>query len=135
MRLRFGTLCRGNPFNSRRSCDKFGCGHYGAPRKGGRHSGLDIVCSDGALVYAPFSGTIVRRSRPYGNGNAIDDGIQIQSGGLCVKLFYLRPWRTSGRVSLGQAIGTMLPMQKVFRGITSHVHVQMCDRSDPSRYF
>lgn len=54
---------------------------------------------------------------------------------LCFKLFYVRPDKVSGTLRKGERIGTMLPMQTVYPGITSHVHVQMCDRSDPTHYF
>ncbi|KAF3852994.1 hypothetical protein F7725_013682 [Dissostichus mawsoni] len=64
------------------------------------HKGLDIVCSDGSIVYAPFD-----------------------------------PDRTSGTVRAGQRLGVMLPMQSVYPEITSHIHVQMCDRSDPTPHF
>lgn len=55
--------------------------------------------------------------------------------GLCFKLFYVQPDKTSGTVKKGKRLGTMLPMQLVYPGITSHVHVQMCDNSDPTPYF
>ncbi|KPP58224.1 leukocyte cell-derived chemotaxin 2-like [Scleropages formosus] len=55
--------------------------------------------------------------------------------GLCFKLFYVKPVKTSGTMKKGEKLGTMLPMQKVYTGITSHVHVQMCDKSDPTKYF
>ncbi|XP_063323700.1 leukocyte cell-derived chemotaxin-2-like [Pelmatolapia mariae] len=55
--------------------------------------------------------------------------------GLCFKLFYVKPIKTSGTVVKGEKIGTMLPMQSVYPGITSHIHVQMCNRSlDPTEY-
>ncbi|XP_066572424.1 leukocyte cell-derived chemotaxin-2 [Amia ocellicauda] len=134
--LKFGALCSGNPGNSRRSCDRYGCGKYGARRSNNRtHKGLDIICSDGTTVYAPFDATLNGHSRPYGNGNKIDDGIGLSGQGLCVKLFYVKPDKITGRVKKGNKIGILLPMQKVYPGITSHVHVQMCDRSDPTKYF
>lgn len=55
--------------------------------------------------------------------------------GLCFKLFYVKPDSYSGVVKKGQRIGTLLTMQSVYPGITSHVHVQMCDKSDPTKYF
>uniref|UniRef100_A0A3Q3JN46 Leukocyte cell-derived chemotaxin 2 like n=1 Tax=Monopterus albus TaxID=43700 RepID=A0A3Q3JN46_MONAL len=135
--VKFGQLCNGNPTNSRRTSDRWGQGHYGARRGNRVHKGLDIKCSDGSAVYAPFDVTLNGRAIPYGDPNkaAIDNGISLTGEGLCFKLFYVSPDRTSGSVRKGQRIGTMLPMQSVYPGITSHVHVQMCDRSDPTRYF
>lgn len=135
--------------------------------RGGRlHKGVDIKCSDGSDVLAPFDVTIEGSLIVYNDPNkkAIDEGINLSGegqstahlvtdcvidpgfdsmtewlrlcpAGLCFKLFYVRPDRTSGTVRKGQRIGTMLPMQSVYPGITSHVHVQMCDRSDPTPYF
>lgn len=43
--------------------------------------GVDVVCEDGSVVYAPFTGKIDRQARPYGNGNAIDNGVQLSGSG------------------------------------------------------
>ncbi|CAI5657896.1 unnamed protein product [Oreochromis niloticus] len=164
--VKFGQLCSGNPSNSRRTSDRWGQGQYGAGRGTRLHQGLDIKCSDGAAVYAPFDVTLNGKLTVYTDPTkaAINEGINLsgQGGssraastnrvtdpgsdsliealrlcpaGLCFKLFYVRPDRTSGTVRKGQRIGTMLPMQSVYPGITSHVHVQMCDKSDPTPYF
>ncbi|KAM4525121.1 leukocyte cell-derived chemotaxin-2-like [Odontesthes bonariensis] len=136
--VKFGQLCSGNPNNRIRTSDRLGQGHYGARRSNGRvHRGVDIVCRDGSAVYAPFDATLHGKVIVYNDPKkkAIDEGINLRGAGLCFKLFYVRPFRTSGSVRKGQRIGTMLPMQRVYPGITSHVHVQMCDRSNPTRYF
>ncbi|KAA0709477.1 Leukocyte cell-derived chemotaxin-2 [Triplophysa tibetana] len=138
--VKFGSLCSGNPNNNKRGCDGYGCGYFGAPRKGKdgvkrKHKGLDIVCKDGSTIYAPFDVKLNGRSAPYGNKNAIDNGITLNGQGLCFKLFYVKPDKYSGSLKKGQKIGTLLPMQKVYPGITSHVHVQMCDESDPTKHF
>ncbi|XP_066505689.1 leukocyte cell derived chemotaxin 2, tandem duplicate 1 [Hoplias malabaricus] len=136
--VKFGALCSDNPGNTKRGCDgKYGCGNYGARRDGGKrkHLGLDIVCRDGATVFAPFDVKINGKAAPYKHNNAINDGIRLSGQGLCFLMFYVKPDKYSGTVKKGQRLGTMLPMQKVYPGITSHVHVQMCDKSDPTKYF
>ncbi|XP_016347500.1 leukocyte cell-derived chemotaxin-2-like [Sinocyclocheilus anshuiensis] len=136
--VKFGPLCSGNSSNRKRGCDtKYGCGNYGASRGGGKrkHEGLDIVCADGATVYAPFDVKLNGKAAPYKKNNAINDGINLSGEGLCFKLFYVKPDSYSGTLTKGQKIGTLLPMQNVYPGITSHVHVQMCDKSDPTKYF
>ncbi|XP_010171572.1 myeloid protein 1 [Antrostomus carolinensis] len=139
---RWATLCSGNPTNEIRGCDRYGCGYYGAPRHsgkgrhgggGGKHTGVDVICADGATVYAPFSGQLSGPVKFFHNGNAIDDGVQIRGSGFCVKLVCIHPIRYNGRISKGQVLGRMLPMQRVFPGITSHIHVENCDHSDPTR--
>lgn len=133
----FGQLCSGNPSNSRRTSDRWGQGHYGARRSEREHKGLDIVCSDGDEVLAPFDVELNGRVTVYTDPkkSAINNGINLRGQGLCFKLFYVRPDRVSGSVRKGQRIGLMLPMQQVYPGITSHVHVQMCDKSDPTPFF
>ncbi|XP_067827941.1 leukocyte cell-derived chemotaxin-2-like [Heptranchias perlo] len=131
----WGGLCAGNPSNKVRGTDKFGSGAYGASRGSRKHKGVDVVCRDGSTVYAPFSGRLVRRENPFGNGNAIDNGVRLEGSGHCVVIFAFAPDRYTGNVSKGQKIGRMLEMQSVYPGITSHVHIQMCDTSiNPTRY-
>ncbi|XP_077415373.1 leukocyte cell-derived chemotaxin-2-like [Vanacampus margaritifer] len=133
----FGQLCQGNPNNDKRTSDTWGQGHYGAPRGSRTHKGLDIVCDDNSSVYAPFDVTINRKVIVYTDPSkaAINNGIEMEGEGLCFKLFYVNPDKTSGTVSKGQRLGVMMPMQSVYPGITSHVHVQMCDNSDPTVHF
>uniref|UniRef100_A0A3Q3GGY6 Leukocyte cell derived chemotaxin 2, tandem duplicate 1 n=1 Tax=Labrus bergylta TaxID=56723 RepID=A0A3Q3GGY6_9LABR len=133
----FGQLCSGNPTNRRRISDSWGQGHYGAGRGSRTHKGLDIVCEDGSVVYAPFDVTLEGKLTVYNDPNkaAINSGINLSGGDLTFKLFYVRPDRVSGTVRKGERIGVMLPMQQVYPGITSHVHVQMKDKSDPTPYF
>ncbi|XP_034050155.1 leukocyte cell-derived chemotaxin-2-like isoform X4 [Thalassophryne amazonica] len=135
--VRFGQLCSGNPNNSRRTSDKWGAGHYNARRGNRLHKGLDIRCNDGSTVYAPFDVTLKGRVIVYKDPKkaAINNGINLQGQGLCFKLFYMKPDKISGTVKKGQRIGTMLPMQSVYPGITSHIHVQMCNKSNPTPYF
>ncbi|XP_030631943.1 leukocyte cell-derived chemotaxin-2 [Chanos chanos] len=143
--VKFGALCSGNPTNRKRGCDaaKYGCGNYGASRSGGKrkHVGLDIICADGATVYAPFDVTLNGKAVPYSITDKkdkripINDGINLRGEGLCFKLFYVKPDSYRGTVKKGQKIGKLLPIQRVYPGMTSHVHVQMCDKSDPTKYF
>ncbi|NXP86819.1 MIM1 protein, partial [Passerina amoena] len=131
---RWAAVCAGNPTNEIRGCDKYGCGYYGAPRRSGKgkHRAVDVICADGATVYAPFSGQLSGPVKFFHNGNAIDDGVQIRGPDFCVKLLCIHPIRYSGQISKGQVLGRMLPMQRVFPGITSHIHVENCDHSDPT---
>ncbi|XP_019361789.1 PREDICTED: leukocyte cell-derived chemotaxin-2-like [Gavialis gangeticus] len=128
----WGQICVGNPRNSRRTCDPHGCGHYNAPRLNGKHLGVDVLCQDGSTVRAPFSGRIIRQAKPYRRDNAINNGVHLSGSGYCIQLFYIRPVKYSGPIKKGETLGTMLPMQRVYPGIQSHVHIQNCDRTDPT---
>lgn len=54
--------------------------------------------------------------------------------GFCVKIFYIKPIKYKGSIKKGEKLGTLLPLQKVYPGIQSHVHVDNCDSSDPTAY-
>uniref|UniRef100_A0A8C3RUX8 M23ase beta-sheet core domain-containing protein n=1 Tax=Chelydra serpentina TaxID=8475 RepID=A0A8C3RUX8_CHESE len=128
----WGQICAGNPSNEIRGCDNKGCGKYGARRKSKRHLGVDVVCNDGSTVYAPFTGTIERQVIPYKTNNAINNGIQLSGSGFCVKMLYIKPVKYRGQITKGNNIGVMLPMQRVYPGITSHVHIENCNKKDPT---
>ncbi|XP_048380271.1 myeloid protein 1-like isoform X2 [Stegostoma tigrinum] len=126
-------LCGGNPTNQVRGTDIYGSGAYGAPRDNDRHLGVDVICKEGSVIYAPFSGRLIRRANPYNNGNAIDNGVMMRGPGSCVKMYNFQPDRYTGRISKGRRLGTLLNVQAVFPEITSHVHIEMCDTSiDPT---
>ncbi|XP_028390791.1 leukocyte cell-derived chemotaxin-2-like [Dendronephthya gigantea] len=121
-------LCSSNPSNNVRGCDRQGCGHYRAARGRRRHYGVDIRCSPGSTVYAPFAGTIVRRSRPYPNNrNAFNNGLLIRGtgnfNGFSAKIWYFTPSLHSGRISKGRALGTSRRL--LYTGITQHLHLQL----------
>lgn len=52
------------------------------------HQGVDVLCSDGSTVYAPFTGRIVGQEKPYKNKNAINNGVRIsgRGKGWCIYL-------------------------------------------------
>uniref|UniRef100_A0A7M4EWF0 Myeloid protein 1-like n=1 Tax=Crocodylus porosus TaxID=8502 RepID=A0A7M4EWF0_CROPO len=97
----WGPVCEGNPTNEIRGCDKYGCGNFGAPSKE-THHGVDVICSDGSQVLAPFDGgQLSGPIRPFHNGNAIDDGIKIEGGAQCLPTSLLNnsPCQTSTSTS------------------------------------
>uniref|UniRef100_A0AAY4ESH4 Leukocyte cell-derived chemotaxin-2 n=1 Tax=Denticeps clupeoides TaxID=299321 RepID=A0AAY4ESH4_9TELE len=130
---KFGPLCGG--VNRIRGCDSQGCGNFGAKRGSRTHKGVDIICDIGTTVTAPFDVELKGQALPYSSGKqAINNGIRLEGQGLCFKLFYIKPDKFRGTVKKGQKIGTMLDIKSVYPGITPHVHVQMCDQSDPTKY-
>ncbi|XP_037364243.1 leukocyte cell-derived chemotaxin-2 [Talpa occidentalis] len=130
----WANICAGKSSNEIRTCDGHGCGQYAAQRNHMLHQGVDVLCSDGATVYAPFTGRIVGQEKPYTNKNAINNGVRISGGGFCIKMFYIRPIKYKGSIKKGEKLGMLLPLQKVHPGIQSHIHIENCDLSDPTRY-
>ncbi|XP_056143098.1 leukocyte cell-derived chemotaxin-2-like [Lampris incognitus] len=136
--VRFGQICQGNPRNRVRGEDSFGHGHFHSHGHGHQHTGVDIECNDGATVFAPFDVTIQRRVDVEGVDPrmvGISSGIELTGQGLCFRMLFLQPVQTTGTVKKGKKLGTMSRMQTVHPGITSHIHFEMCDGSDPTRYF
>ncbi|MGH0147080.1 UNVERIFIED_CONTAM: hypothetical protein FKN15_009924 [Acipenser sinensis] len=128
------SLCAGHVSNRVRGCNKFGCGGFNANRGSRIDRGVDMVCDDYSIVYAPFTGTLRGQAQPYGDASTIDDGLKLSNSAYCVKIFYIRPYQYSGPISKGDKLGYLLPMQEQYSGVTSHLHLQMCDKSDPTPY-
>ncbi|KAL7854211.1 hypothetical protein AOLI_G00210550 [Acnodon oligacanthus] len=127
-------LCAGTHHNRVRACDRFGCGGFNANSEGTVHKAVDIVCDDYGIISAPFSGNL---GGPVGRkvGDVFHyDGIKLSNSAHCVKIFNVRPYRYTGPIGQGQALGYLLPLQETFSGITSHVELQMCDQSDPTPF-
>uniref|UniRef100_A0A480ZW68 Leukocyte cell-derived chemotaxin-2 n=2 Tax=Sus scrofa TaxID=9823 RepID=A0A480ZW68_PIG len=74
-------ICAGKSSNEIRTCDSHGCGQYTAQRNQRLHQGVDVLCSDGSTVYAPFTGMIVGQEKPFKNRNAINNGVRISGRG------------------------------------------------------
>ncbi|KAM7242508.1 hypothetical protein CapIbe_006979 [Capra ibex] len=127
-------ICAGKSSNEIRTCDAHGCGQYTAQRNQKLHQGVDVLCSDGSTVYAPFTGKIMGQEKPYKNKNAINNGVRISGRGFCIKMFYIKPIKYKGSIKKGEKLGTLLPLQKVYPGIQSHIHIENCDLSDPTVY-
>ncbi|XP_056451337.1 leukocyte cell-derived chemotaxin-2-like isoform X1 [Gadus chalcogrammus] len=129
-------LCAGHHNNRVRACDVYGCGAYNQRRGEDLHEAVDLVCGDFAVVNAPFSGVLAGPVGRVGHDGLQYDGVKIISDGemYCVKIFNVRPYRYLGAVSKGEGLGYVLPLQDRFSGVTSHLEVQMCDGSDPSRF-
>ncbi|XP_062391608.1 uncharacterized protein LOC134079535 [Sardina pilchardus] len=128
-------FCAGHHHNRVRACDGFGCGAFNSVSHGGaRLKGVDIVCDDYGQINAPFTGTL---GGPVGHREADGihfDGVKLSNSVHCVKIFHIRPLRYTGPISQGETLGYLLPLQESFSGITSHLELQMCDRSDPTAF-
>uniref|UniRef100_A0A8C6HLK9 Leukocyte cell-derived chemotaxin 2 n=1 Tax=Mus spicilegus TaxID=10103 RepID=A0A8C6HLK9_MUSSI len=77
----WANICASKSSNEIRTCDSYGCGQYSAQRTQRHHPGVDVLCSDGSVVYAPFTGKIVGQEKPYRNKNAINDGVRLSGRG------------------------------------------------------
>uniref|UniRef100_A0A7M4FXQ8 Uncharacterized protein n=1 Tax=Crocodylus porosus TaxID=8502 RepID=A0A7M4FXQ8_CROPO len=90
----WANICSTQLANRVRGCDSKGCGGYTNERGSQMHQGVDVICKDGSVVYSPFTGNIDRKVKPYGNRNAIDNGIQLSGSGNQDKvLLNFHPWK------------------------------------------
>ena len=110
-----------------RTHDKWGSGHYGARRSGGKrvHLGVDIVARPKQVVYSPIDGVITREAR-YSDKRY--RGIDIQGSGdwegYLVRLLYVRAL-LSGPVYAGQEVGFAQNIAAKYKKMTNHVHLQV----------
>lgn len=116
-----GGECRGH--------DNFGDGQFGASRDGGsrRHEGVDYTAKVGQTVVAPVSGYVTKIGYAYDNDKRLQF-VEITNPALnyVARAFYVSPDVAEGQVvQLGQAIGKAVDLQRRYRGITNHVHLEL----------
>lgn len=132
------TICDTNEANDLRPCpDSDGeCGSYGGLRDANQKlKAVDIKCSAGNTIHAPFSGTM-EFWRPFGGSNSVNDcadkGARIEGEGqwqgYVVYISYVDLYDYGGRVEAGDAIGTMtnylcIPLNRPQH--TSHLRIKL----------
>uniref|UniRef100_A0A8D0L6J7 Leukocyte cell derived chemotaxin 2 n=1 Tax=Sphenodon punctatus TaxID=8508 RepID=A0A8D0L6J7_SPHPU len=80
---RWAKICATQSANKIRGCDSYGCGAYNDQSGGKPHKGVDVICRDGSLVYSPFTGSTKMQAKPFGNRNAIDNGVLLHGSDCC----------------------------------------------------
>lgn len=55
--------------------------YYLHPRNQKPHQGVDVLCSDGSTVYAPFNGMILGQEKPFRNKSPINNGVRLSGRG------------------------------------------------------
>lgn len=110
-----------------RKCDSWGFGHFGAPRTGRFHRGLDIAASPGDHVLSPIQGNITREVTVYSDDSTYRGVVILGAGsfsGYEVRIYYVLGL-TCGSVRPGQFIGTVQDLSGRYPGITNHIHLQV----------
>lgn len=109
-----------------RTCDPFGCGHFGASRGDRTHKGIDIVTFPNQNILSPIAGEVTRYPFPYQNDLSYQ-GIEIINNTYKVKIFYLVPIIPIGTtVSKGQVIAKSQNIaSKYGSSMTNHVHFEV----------
>ena len=113
-----------------RENDKWGSGHFGAPRGSRQHNGLDIVVTKGQDVLSPIDGVVVRKSFPYAKDLSYE-GVLIEGSGahegIMIKIFYMNPVLNivGANVRSGDKIGTAQDLTNKYSDITNHIHIEV----------
>lgn len=108
-----------------RSLDRWGSGHYGAPRGNREHKGVDLAVDAGTRVYAHFDGEVTKIGYPYGDDLSFRY-VQISKDGLDHRYFYISPEVSKGdKVKTGDLIGVTQKLGNRYPEITEHFHYEI----------
>ena len=116
-----------------REHDGYGDGYFGASRDGGSrdHEGVDYTGAPGHQVKAPMSGYVTKIGQAYDDGPALRY-VEISNPALSfqARVFYIDPQvRVGDSVALGDVIGKVANLNRRYRGITNHVHLEIKDQT------
>ena len=126
-----------------RGQDRRGAGHFGAPRGGRRHTGVDFKGTPGQTVHAILGGKIVKYGYPY-HGDMQRRYVMIEDPrGYVARHLYVKmapSLKVGQAVAAGEVIGTLQSLgdKDGYSGITEHVHVDIQFDGvffDPTPYF
>lgn len=125
-----------------RGLDKYGSGHYKAPRGKRKHKGIDLVCDRDFLVESLLPGEVTKIGYPY-HPNDPDKGhlryVEVTTGDFALRYFYVDPLVQVGdTLMIGDTVGAAQGLQDVYPGITEHVHFEILHDGkyvDPNHHF
>ncbi len=112
----------------KRNQDSWGAGHYGASRGNRTHNGIDYECPPGSQICSLTSGIVTKLGYPYGDDLSFRYVEITGALGLRWRYFYVQPGVSMNDiVERGQVIGTSQSLDKRYRGITEHIHLEVKD--------
>lgn len=123
----------GGGWHARRSTE-------GRPRL---HEGIDLVTFVGQSIVAPVACHFLRIADPYPDKRDAEllGAMLVDSSGTKIKVLYLDPIneKVGHNLAEGEVFGYAQSLQKMYPGITDHVHVEIWTsdglRVDPRPYF
>lgn len=113
-----------------RGYDKWGSGHYGAPRGRRKHRGCDYVDHVNEAVSAFEAGEVTKIGFPYNQRSAKKRNFRLVelriSPAIVHRYFYVESLVQVGdMVEKGQILGWAQDLDAVYPGITQHVHFEV----------
>jgi murein DD-endopeptidase MepM/ murein hydrolase activator NlpD len=109
-----------------RTNDKWGAGHFNAPRGNRKHSGVDIVCDPNDPITSLCNGVVTKLGYPYADDLSfryveVTDDIDRQW-----RYFYVSPAVQTGQeVTAGDILGYSQSLLNRYPGITQHWHIEI----------
>ena len=113
-----------------REHDGWGSGHFGDSRDGGGrvHEGVDYIGISGQRVVAPITGYVTKIGYAYEGSSLRYVEITNPALNYVARAHYVVPSVEVGDVvQMGTKIGALASLQKKYRGITDHVHLELYD--------
>lgn len=112
----------------KRGTDQQGSGHFGAPRNGRKHNGIDYACDPGSAVFSPVCGVVTKLGYPYADDLSYRYVQVTTDDGKNHRVFYIFPTVHKGdTVGLDSVLGFSQRLN--YEGITQHVHYEIKDNS------
>ena len=122
-----------------RQQDPHGAGHYGAPRSGRLHRGIDFAAYPRSKVLSLTHGTVTKLGYPY-DGDMFYRYVEVTLDGNRFRYFYLKPLVAVGDVIEPLSVlGEVQDLTTRYAGITPHYHFEIInpagDHIDPASMF
>lgn len=108
-----------------RIADKWGYGHYLAPRGDRLHFAEDFYCNPGQDIVSPIAGEILREITVYTGSHL--KGLIISNQDMELKLLYISVTKNiiGQWVKQGEIIGKAQDIRDKYTDITPHVHMEI----------
>ena len=114
-----------------RRTDKHGSGAWGAPRGGRKHRGVDYACHDGTIIFSATLGVVTKIGYPYCDDLSYRYVEVTDANNNRYRYFYLSPLVTKGEaVTNSTPLGMVQDLQKRYKHITNHCHVEVKNGDD-----
>lgn len=122
-----------------RGTDRWGQGHFGAPRGDRKHEGVDYEMPVGSAVLALTAGRVTRTGYAYADDMSYRYVEVTDQHKYRLRYFYVAPTvKIADNVLPGDPLGRLQDLGRRYVGITPHVHFEVYEpgggRLDPAEY-
>lgn len=110
----------------KRGCDKYGCGHWHAPRGSRKHKGVDLLVKPELILKSHLDGVVTKIGYPY-QGDYFYRYIEIKASPTVKhRIHYVRPIvKVGDKLCYSQPIGYVQDLRKKYAGMSNHVHFEV----------